>query len=318
MADRPSIFHWRSILFTLGVAAVVGAICIVVTSIVSSPASHNTSVGPGLTTPAATSSLPSPETIAVTLPSNSAYSGTVSVAIPQHVIDKVAPPGGGSAEKTLQSLIPGLSGLLGALIGGGVTYLTTAQKNKADRAAAMEARQQALDDRKDVRRTEIKNRSFEAVVDAVTAGRKITAAARDVWVAVFNRQPRETVLEEFKAFDAATHDWYPAYEVLRLTVPSSAEAALEEYRIALGAFTAIATNWKDAYIAGNESTIDIETGDEKPPSETATDEKLNLQQNYDKCDRFELAVYEKRNALIAITKAHFDDGAWSDNPSGRG
>jgi hypothetical protein len=86
-----------------------------------------------------------------------------------------------------------------------------------------------------------------------------------------------------KTFDATTHEWYPAYEFLRLTVPTGAEPALEEYRQAFGAFTSIVQNWKDAYIDGRELAVDIETGEDSPASIPVPTPKVMLQQNYDNC-----------------------------------
>jgi hypothetical protein len=314
---QPVFFHWKPLLFTAGVAAVAGAVGVMVTLIVASPSSFPPSGGPHTitATTTTTTSMP-PETIAVTLPPNDAYSGKVGVAIPEHIIDKLAPPPSDEASKILSNLWPGLSALLGALVGGAVTYATTSQKNKADRIAASEARQQAIDDatqaraqaledRQDDRQTEINERSLEACFETLKAGRKITASARDLWTAIYNRRPHATVIEEFEAFDATTHDWYPAYEFLRLTVPPGGEPALEEYRLAFGAFTSTAVNWKDAYIDGRELTVDIETGEDRPGSVPVPTQKDMLQQNYDSCERLESAVYAKRDAFVAIVSAYF-------------
>src|SRR5258708_1614108 len=125
MSGEPSIFNVKWLLFTVGVSA----ICILVTwCFLTSPTSASPSTSPtstggstptttsaspstsptstGGSTPTTTSASPSNQTIAVTLPPNSAYSGTVSVAIPDRIIDKLGPPHDSGVVKFFDSIWP--------------------------------------------------------------------------------------------------------------------------------------------------------------------------------------------------------------------
>lgn len=317
MSSEPSIFNVKWLLFTVGFSA----ICILVTwFFLTSPTNAPPSTSPtstGGSTPTTTSASPSNQTIAVTLPPNSHYSGTLSVAIPDHIIDKLRPPSDSGAAKIIENIWPGVAALLGALAGAALTYMANSQKNKQDKTMSEQGRQQAIADRTETRRQAIRDLSRADSLEVMKAGRQVAAATRTLWVDVANEAAPERVKESETKLGLVIRDWYSASEALLLTVPPMAETAFKEYRIALNEYLLSATRWSGVYLAGKAKDTPSGTA---PHSAVVTntalqdtdDERSKQPHSSAKCKRLEQDVLDRRDDFIQVLKKHFHEGAWSN------
>ncbi|WP_428339788.1 hypothetical protein [Mycobacterium sp.] len=91
-----------------------------------------------------------------------------------------------------QIIWPGVSTLLGAIVGGGVTFLANIQKNSQETRASKDARKRAIEDR-----------SFAATVDYLKAARLLTTAMGVLCYDVYIKEPRENVLKDNAEADQA-------------------------------------------------------------------------------------------------------------------
>lgn len=244
------------------------------------------------TSPKSGSLLPS-KTIDVIIPPNTTGSAgqsrTVSVTIPDSVLEKLGPSHDTGAKDVFQIVWPGLSTLLGALVGGGVTFGAGFLKNSQEQRASNESRKRFIEDR-----------SFNACVDVLKSGRLFTAAVTKLWYAIYTREPRDRIIGNAKALEKATRDWYAASEVVRLTVPPEAKHAFDDYNKALGVYHNKVQEWKIEYLASPSPSA------ESDPDITFDDA------SYAEYDRLEDDLLAKRDAFTKIVKSRFEHGAWSD------
>lgn len=278
---------WKSLLFAVG----VGAICTLVALQVHT--GTQTASAPTPTTP---------ETVTVSVPPNSlAPAGTVTVAIPSRIVDKLGP----SHDSGLAGIWPAATALLGTLAGALLTFATTSQKNKQDRTTAEQSLKQAVADRVETRQHEIKDLSLQACLALLTAGRLLAMGIRTLWVDCANEVPRDKVEGSFSRLEPVIRDWYVAYEVLLLRLPPGANAPLVAYRKALNRYLLNATRWRDDYLASIPSAA-------PPGSPPVTPVAFPPGRHTAiKSKRRENDVFAKREDFVDIVNTYFHEAALS-------
>jgi hypothetical protein len=286
-SKKPFKFTWKWVLCVLG----VGAICVLATLQIDT---RSQSGSASTTTPT--------ETVNVSIPPNSlGPAGTVGVAIPGRIIDKLGPP----HDTGLAGIWPAVTVLLGTLAGAALTFATTSQKNKQDRIISEEARQQATADRIETRRQEIRDHSLQACLEVITAGRLVAMATRTLWVHCANKEPRDKVEESFSKLDPVLRDWYIASEVLLLRMPPVAKTAFIAYREALNKYVQSATRWSGDYLASIPAAA-------QPGSPPGTPIPFPPRRHTAiKCKRLENDVLTKREVFVDIANDYFREGAFS-------
>jgi hypothetical protein len=182
----------------------------------------------------------------------------------------------------LQVVWPGISTLLGAFAGGGVTLWANRQKSSQEERALYEARKRS-----------IKDRSFNACVDVLKAGRLAAAEADSLRFEVYNRASNDRIVEYDSPFQSAIRNWYAASEAFRLTSPPAAKDAFQAYGTALQLFLRDVDRYKNDYLRG-----------------VSWDEKDNDALS-DGCERRRDEVLAKRNEFVEIVKTQLDEGVWS-------
>jgi hypothetical protein len=288
MSGEPSIFAVKWTLFTVGVSAV----CVLVTWFyLTGPTSAPPSIRPPSTgsTSTTTSASPPNEPIAVTLPPNSAYSGTVSVAIPDRIIDKLGPSHDSGVVKFLGSIWPGASALIGALIGGLVTLAAGRLNNAHQREAEYETRRQV-----------VRDRTFSACADVLKAGRLQLGSTKQMWYNAYIGATHDQVRKDSKEVDKDIQDWYSVSELLRLTLPPGAKSAFKDYADALSGYVGEAWRFRDEYL-------------EKPLPDPNF-ERDNA--GHERLDGIEDDVLAKRNAFIDAIRRELDEGTAPRPPTG--
>jgi hypothetical protein len=188
----------------------------------------------------------------------------------------------------LEVVWPGVSTLLGALVGGGVTLWANLQKNSQEKRASDEGRKRL-----------IKDRSFKASVDILKAGRLLFAAGNMTWYKVYVRATHGHVDEAATTLERTLRDWYSAAEVVRLTVPPEAEPAFEDYAKVLGHYVACVRERKHKYL---QRTL--------PDTELESDYEPD-QAFYNEFNALEDDIIAKRDTFIKVVKKEFDDGTYS-------
>jgi hypothetical protein len=183
-----------------------------------------------------------------------------------------------------QVVWPGVSTLLGAIAGGGVTLVANRQKNSQEQRASKETRTQS-----------IKDRSFSACVDVLKSGRLLAAASHSMAWNMYQGESHHRIAEREASFDKALRNWYSVSEVGRLTVPPAIRVNFEEYMDALTAFLQQVDTWKSEYLASPPPNKEAE------PAKTA----------YLECQALEDVALAKRTRYVDLAKKQFDGNAWS-------
>lgn len=288
MSGKPSISKVKWLLFTVGVSAICILVTWFLTSLTIAPQSTSpTSIGGSpLTT---TSGSPSNQTIAATLPPNSAYSGTVSVAIPDRIIDKLGPPHDSGVVKLFESIWPGASALIGALIGGLVTLAANRLHNSLQQQASFETRLQF-----------VRDRTFKACADVLKAGRLAAASTLTMWYDAYDGAPHDQVRKDSKELDKDIQDWYSVSELLRLTLPPGAKSAFEGYASVLSAYIIEARRFTDEYL-------------EKPWPDSNFEHDVP---GYERLDGIDADLLAKRTAFMDVTQKELAERMTARPPTG--
>lgn len=181
-----------------------------------------------------------------------------------------------------QIVWPGVSTLLGALAGGGVTLWANLQKNSQEQRASNEARKRS-----------IKDRSFNACVDVLKAGRLAAAEGNNLRWDLFTGAPHDRIVEYRTQFDNAVRNWYSAASAAQLTLPPAAKGAFDNYMVALAAFLEEVNDWMTDYLAPTSSDAE--------KNEARSEESARLRAE----------TLAKRDEFVEVAKTQFDEGVWS-------
>ncbi|MCV7175451.1 hypothetical protein [Mycolicibacterium sphagni] len=290
------------LVLVVGLVAIVALLSVMTVQLVGHPGTSSTTTSTTTTTPPdQTKTLPyqtktpPDQTVAATIPVNDhGGKSTVSVAIPQAIVDKLGPPRDSGLAKIVGQIWPGLAALLAAFAGAVLTYVATMRKTKEDRETAEATRQQGINDRIEAREQGIRDETLRACREVLTAGRLVAMATRKLWVLCANEATREEVEAEFSRLDNVIREWYVAYETFLLRVPPAAKAAFIAYREALNKYLLSATRWRGDYLAGM-----LPGAAAIPPNRhTAI-----------KCIRLEHRVLAKRETFVETTNEYFREVA---------
>lgn len=181
-----------------------------------------------------------------------------------------------------QIVWPGVSTLLGAVAGGGVTLWANRQKSSYEQRASERAREQS-----------IKDRSFNACVDFLKTARVATTAANTLANGLHDGSSNDRMVEYDKAFRDELPNVYAVSQAAQLTVPPGAQGALKDYGDAVMAFLNEVHEWKGEYFANSSS------------SDEANEER------WEKCTGLRDDTPDRRNDFVAAVKTQFDEGVWS-------
>lgn len=159
---------------------------------------------------------PPNQTVTVTIPPDqNEPAREVGVTIPGPILDKLGPPAQTSWAKVFENIWPGVSTLLGALVGGGVTLALGLLTNSHQKRASQDAR-----------RGVIKDRSFNALAELLKTGRLVAAGANNLWSELNVATPRQGLFAELStSFDEASRNWFAAGVAARLALPPTATQA---------------------------------------------------------------------------------------------
>jgi hypothetical protein len=264
---------WSSLLGLLAVGIGVGWILATAIHVNSqSNSSSTTKITP-----------PPDQTVTATIPADTTNPARkVGVTIPGAILEKLGPPPGTSLAKIFENVWPGVSTLLGVLAGGGVTLLANLQKNSQERRASNDARIRS-----------IKDRSFNACVDVLKAGRLVTAEAGSLTVRLYSEESHDRIRKQTIPFESARRNYFAAGVVADLALPPAATGALRSYAGVLATYLNHVQHWQEVYLAGKASNAEARKA-------------LN-----DKCDRLLAKVPDKRDQLLEIAKTQFNEGTWS-------
>jgi hypothetical protein len=181
-----------------------------------------------------------------------------------------------------QIVWPGVSTLLGALAGGGVTLWANRQKNSHEQRASNEARTRS-----------IKDRSFNACVDLLKAARLVGGECDSLWFEVYNKASNDRVIEYDRAFQTAIRNWYAAAEAVRLTVPPAATDTFLAWGVAMMTLAKEVDGYKNDYLRGDSWSYE--------ENEARSGECIRL--------RDEMLI--KRDEFAEVLKTQLDEGVWS-------
>lgn len=183
----------------------------------------------------------------------------------------------------LEVVWPGVSTLLGALAGGGVTLWATHQQQNQDKNAQIHKR-----------RDEIRDRSFNACVDVIRTASLLYNETNSLWFDLGKGESVESITRHELKFNEALTNHYAANSLARMTVPPNLKAAFDEYISATRDLSNEVAEWKVAYLQSD--------GSGSGASQTSSRE--------DRCEDLKRAMVEKRDRFARDARTLFAESVW--------
>jgi hypothetical protein len=178
----------------------------------------------------------------------------------------------------LQIVWPGVSTLLGAGVGGGVTLWANNQNHAQEQAAKLSSRQ-----------SQIKDRSFNACVDLLKAAQLMTHEANTLRIDLRNGEPYDVISSHSPPLFDSVRNFNAAREVARMAIPPTVKSCFDQYVKAAGNFSDEVYDWKIAYLKSR----DTPTRDEK-------------------CQLLIDDMIAKRDDFSRAASTQFNEGVWPD------
>ncbi|MCV6983087.1 hypothetical protein H7I53_23060 [Mycolicibacterium pulveris] len=191
---------------------------------------------------------------------------------------------------SLEIVWPGLSALIGAAIGGGVTLWANKQNSAQERSA-----------RKDARQREIKDRGFAACSEVLRTGQLYYNEVNSLWWDLQCLKDRKAILTHDEPFDDALRNHHAATALARIAIPPTAEPSFSDYIRSVRNIANVVADWKVEYLDARDFLS-------PEPFEFSTSDDSTPEDRYDWLSR---DMVTRRDEFARVARELFAEDVWT-------